>query len=1105
MRLPHKGSFLHPLAILASLGATPIDSPSGIFVSNRDSRADATARACDHPSVFDGRTDSLPFSVNLANSVDCEDGIADGSIQYADSFQTIAGSLTGFSGGGSAAASATHLDTLDRWKITTGSGQGLTELYFQVVGKPARFVFDGNATGATTGPETVAEVSVQLHSPDIEDYLWRIFVPADSAAGPVVWHEEGELPPGYYAISTSVRATGVPDRASANIPHTASASGGFSFTFSQDPDPTIVNSTGDAGDENPGDGLCDTGGPPVNGQPECTLRAAIMETNATEGIARIIFEIPASDPGYNSSVKAFRIKPKPPKALPEITQPVIIDGTTQAGFAPTATERTRSASSAPTGPRPTIILDGIDLGNTSNEFHGLNISAGGSEVRGLSIIQFFGHGIYLHEKGNNKIQGSFIGIAPGATSFVEGGNRHDGIRIEGIADNLIGGLPESDCNVISNNGLSGTGGSNVLIVNAAARNNTIIGNYIGTGDKGRVGLANVMGVLIDKAPENAVVSNVISGNMWGIDIEGEESHDNQVEGNLIGIGADGSLAVPNTFGGILINGASFNTIGGPTATPGTAPGNVISGNRSDGRTAHGISIVTAGFGHNSILGNLIGTDRTGSLPRGNGGAGVHIELADSNDVGGPDPQDANVIADNDSGGVVLKSNGNSVVGNFIGTDIDGNAPLGNKHWGIRVHHKSNNMIRNNLVSGNDEGGILIEGEEAGENDIVENVIGTDANQATAFGNDGPGIAIQGAHENRVEGGLVSGNLGSGVALTDSAWGNTIVDNLIGIDRRGDEALPNRADGVHILDSPSNLMENNAVSGNGVAGVHIQGGKARSNVLYNNQIGLSSDGLDSLGNGEDGVYLNNSPENRIEENVIGANGRYGVFVLGGATSSVLFKNIIGMNSDQSKRIGNSADGIRSQLNEKTVIQQNVIAANGFNGICISNHGTVTNDTVWLNTIFSNGQNGVLVTGGTRNVIRKNSIYQNGLLGIDLEPVGVTTNDETDGDTGPNDLQNYPVLRIAFEDTFSLTTTLIGYLNSTPGATFDIDLFDNIDCDATGRGEGRIYLETFQVTTGMDGVGGFSKKLDYLLVNTYKAPGGQDKKSSCNQKSSCNHRS
>src|SRR5712692_9164441 len=83
----------------------------------------------------------------------------------------------------------------------------------------------------------------------------------------------------------------------------------------------VVNNTADEEDFSSGDGVCETA--PGNGV--CTLRAAIEEANATAATDTIAFNIPGSGP--------YTIRPT--SALPTITDPVTIDGTTQPGFAGT--------------------------------------------------------------------------------------------------------------------------------------------------------------------------------------------------------------------------------------------------------------------------------------------------------------------------------------------------------------------------------------------------------------------------------------------------------------------------------------------------------------------------------------------------------------------------------------------------------------------------------------------------------------------------------------------------------------------------------------------------------------------------------------------------
>ncbi|MBU0975760.1 right-handed parallel beta-helix repeat-containing protein, partial [Patescibacteria group bacterium] len=56
-----------------------------------------------------------------------------------------------------------------------------------------------------------------------------------------------------------------------------------------------VNSTGDLGDSNPGNGFCDTGGLNSEAETECTLRAGLEESN-TSLSSTILMNIPESDP-----------------------------------------------------------------------------------------------------------------------------------------------------------------------------------------------------------------------------------------------------------------------------------------------------------------------------------------------------------------------------------------------------------------------------------------------------------------------------------------------------------------------------------------------------------------------------------------------------------------------------------------------------------------------------------------------------------------------------------------------------------------------------------------------------------------------------------------
>jgi len=89
-------------------------------------------------------------------------------------------------------------------------------------------------------------------------------------------------------------------------------------------------------------------------------------------------------------------------------------------------------------------------------------------------------------------------------------------------------------------------------------------------------------------------------------------------------------------------------------------------------------------GNNTISGNYIGTDVSGTLDRGNTLRGIMIEGSNNNVIGGTGPADRNLISGNDREGLNIRngSAANTVIGNYIGTSADGDAPLGNGWEGI---------------------------------------------------------------------------------------------------------------------------------------------------------------------------------------------------------------------------------------------------------------------------------------------------------------------------------------------------------------------------------------------------------------------------------------
>ena len=179
-------------------------------------------------------------------------------------------------------------------------------------------------------------------------------------------------------------------------------------------------------------------------------------------------------------------------------------------------------------------------------------------------------------------------------------------------------------------------------------------------------------------------------------------------------------------------------------------------------------------------------------------------------------------------------------------------------------------------------------------------------------------------------------------------------------------------------------------------------------------------------------------------MISGNGQIGVTINDAGTSN---------NTVAGNLIGTDASGLAAIPNGTGVVLSN--ASNNTIGGTTAGAG---------NTIANNGVGVSVTNSGTGNGILGNSIFSNTGLGIDLGSDGVTPNDRGDADTGPNNLQNFPVLTAA-------AGGVTGTLNSTANTTFRVELFGNTACDSSGNGEGAAFLGAVSVTTDGSGNGSF----------------------------------
>lgn len=513
-----------------------------------------------------------------------------------------------------------------------------------------------------------------------------------------------------------------------------------------------------------------------------SLRWAITQANTNPGSDTIEFAIPGE------GVQTISLA----SGLPEITDPVILDGLSQPGA---------DCTSWP----PTLLIE-LDGSAAGVGVFGLSITGGDSTITGLVIHSFSYSSVHLASNGNNTIACNYLGTDPTGTTALA--NYH-GVNIDDSPGNLIGGGTATSRNLVSGNG-GVTVGSGVRIGGAASTGNQIEGNYIGTDSLGTTALGNTnCGVQIDGAPNNIIggseagEGNVISGNgRQGICVTGSSATGTVIRGNYIGTDAGGTQALGNAYYGVHLDGAPNSVIGG------TEPNerNLISGNG-----AAGVRILGSEATGTIIQGNYIGLQSNGQAALPNGDAGVVIEGATNNTIGGTASSAGNVISGNTFSAVSIygsEAHGNVIVGNYLGTQANGTESLSNGWSGVYILEAPNNIVggpeagARNILSGNLYHGVFIGGSSATGNVVQGNHIGTGIDGTENLGNTVHGVFITtGASENQVggplegEANLIANNGGDGVYV-DSGTGNLISRNSIlansglGIDLAPDGVTPN---------------------------------------------------------------------------------------------------------------------------------------------------------------------------------------------------------------------------------------------------------------------------------------------------------------------------
>ncbi len=372
-------------------------------------------------------------------------------------------------------------------------------------------------------------------------------------------------------------------------------------------------------------------------------------------------------------------------------------------------------------------------------------------------------------------------------------------------------------------------------------------------------------------------------------------------------------------------------------------------------------------------------------------------------------------------------------------------------------------------------------------------------------------------------GIAVGDGRDDVMRLNGADGFTLLCSHVGVRADGITADPGNDVGILIENSDSIVIGDgtlaglNVISANIGSGLEFTAGTSANPVIKGNFIGLAIDGISDRGNGMDGVRLDSVTGAIIGDalgggNVISGNTGDGLNVSNGATAMVL-GNFIGSNANGTSAVPNGGNAVEVNTNntsadigDGTTNGRNYLTSNTLSaGVQLSNFASAMIDGNWFgvgsdssaigngagirvsgsstakitrNTIANSDFSGVRLDGTAGNTaIYANSIHTNGGQGVDLGFDGVTTNDSGDGDSGPNDLLNFPVIDAIIADgTSSVEYAVTLDVPDNSPDNYRIEFFKNTALETYGEGE--IYLGSVDVSHN----GGSQSYAGVFLANT-----------------------
>jgi CSLREA domain-containing protein len=752
----------------------------------------------------------------------------------------------------------------------------------------------------------------------------------------------------------------------------------------------------------------------------CTLRQAITAANATAAADTINFAITVPPRGD--------ILIAPTSALPTITQPLTINGYSQSG-----TRQNDDPVNSNAVLR--IRLDGANAGNV----RGLaNCATGDVSIRGLAITRFSQAAIFhgadafgtVCAAGIATIEGNFIGVGGNGVTFFTGN-----IGVVARSPVIVGGASPAQRNVISNNG-------NALSLGAGTSGSQVDGNLFGTDKNGAelpvtgTGIFMIdagnrsIGTLAPNVIRNFSVGVTVSANVRGIDLANNR------------IGGHSDLGIDLNNDGVTLNDTNDPDSGANDLQ--NFP--LITGAQ---RVAGGLSLSgSLDVGHAGLLSYKLTSYASSSCHPSGHGEGERIlgqtnrnfsstaeSFSYTQNTGDPLPPGTVITMTATRAGV-----GTSEFSACFSLDPLPLVVNSNNDVADGSCNAAHCSLRDAIIASNASAGAgflrihfaipplsgtseIVIAPTSQLPDITRRVTIDGYTQPGATPNTDP-TASNAAIRIRIDG---QGAPASARGLRPCAAGSVIRGLSITRFNTGIEACPTSPS--LIAGNFIGLAANGATAATNSGGLALNSGPldvgssaiADRNVIVSASVGIA---VGTLGNGS-----------HIDNNLFGSD-RTGTLPRG--TGTGVFPNASAANVD----IGTAAP-------------------NAFRFL--------------PRAISLAGNAGIGIRFGA------NSFSSHSILAVDLGADGVTPNDPGDGDTGPNNLQNFPVLTLAERTPSGLR--VVGDLDSGTNVTFAF--YASADCHSSGHGPGEQLLETRFTTSPSSFDFGLITDVDLSVFDTITA--------------------